>query len=83
MEQVTVGPKYQIIIPKKIRNKLPGLKPGDKVTVKQIDQKTVSIKVEETNWIERTGGMLAKELKGIDTTKYLDNLRDEWEHKNS
>ena len=32
MEQATVSPKYQVVIPKKVRDEL-GIKPGQKVQV--------------------------------------------------
>lgn len=79
MQLVTVGSKYQIVIPKDVRKKIQGLKPGDKVSVHQIDQNTISIQSEPENWVERTRGIAKEAWKGINTTKYLDNLRNEWD----
>ncbi len=77
--QVTVGSKYQTVIPKKIRKNIKDLKPGAKVVVKSLDTKTVVIKTEAKNWLERTRGMMTQAWKGIDTTKYLNNLRNDWD----
>lgn len=81
MQQVTVGPKYQIVIPKAVREKIKDLKPGTKVIVKDVDKKTITIKKVEKSWLERTRGMMAKSWKGIDTTKYLEDLRNEWDKR--
>lgn len=81
MQQVTVGPKYQIVIPKEVRKKLNGLKPGAKVMVKKINADTITIKTNPKNWLERTRGIAKEAWKGIDTTKYLNDLRNEWDRK--
>lgn len=78
---ITVGTKYQIVIPKEVRKNISGLKPGDKVLVKQMDESTVTIKTTPTDWVERTYGIAKDALKGIDTTKYLKKLRNEWDRK--
>ena len=80
MEQVTVGSKYQIVIPKKVRKKLK-VKPGDKVIIDTKDEKTAIIKTESRSWAERTRGIAKEAWKNIDTTKYLEDLRNEWERK--
>lgn len=81
MQQVTVGTKYQIVIPKAIRKKVKGLKPGAKVVVRTLDDETIAVKRVEKNWIEATRGLAKEAWKGIDTTKYLKGLRDEWNRK--
>lgn len=81
MQQVTVGSKYQIVIPKEVRKSVKGLKPGSKVVVKKIDEETITIKTYEKNWLERTRGIAKEAWKGIDTTKYLEDLRNEWDRK--
>lgn len=81
MQQVTVGTKYQIVIPKEVRKKIKGLKPGSKVRVSQVDEETVTIKTVKKNWLERTRGIAKEAWKGIDTTKYLEELRNEWDRK--
>lgn len=81
MKQITVGTKYQIVIPKEVRNKVKGLKPGAKVTVNSTDSKTVEIRKVEENWVERTRGIASEAWKNIDTTKYLEDLRNEWDRK--
>lgn len=79
--QVTVGSKYQIVIPKEVREKINGLKPGDKVVVKKVDKDTVTIKKVKKDWVERTRGIAKKAWKDIDTTKYLEDMRNEWDRK--
>lgn len=81
MQQVTVGSKYQIVIPKEIRRKMKGVKPGAKVGVYLVNGETATIKAEPKNWLERTRGMMTEAWKGIDTTKELEKMRDEWDDK--
>lgn len=81
MELVTIGPKYQIVIPKKIRRALNGIKPGSKVALGTVDKTTATIKTQPKSWVERTRGMMKEAWKDIDTTKYLEELRNEWDRK--
>lgn len=81
MQQVTVGSKYQVVIPKEVRNKIKGLKPGSKVIVKSLDKQTITIKKVEKSWLERTRGLMKDAWRGIDTTKYLEDLRNEWDKR--
>lgn len=59
METVTVSPKYQVVIPKRVRESL-GLRPGQKVQVVQYENRIELIPQEP---IEEARGF----LKGIDT----------------
>ncbi len=81
MQQVTIGTKNQIVLPKEVRKKIKGLKPGNKVMVYLLNEDTVAIKVEKKNWVERTQGSMKEAWKDIDTTKYLEKLRSEWDEK--
>lgn len=38
----TVGSRYQIVIPKEVRMKVKGLRPGDRVVISQSDGETLS-----------------------------------------
>ena len=60
METVTVSPKYQVVIPSRIRGLL-GVKPGHKVRVLLYDNRIEMIPIRP---IEEARGF----LKGIDTT---------------
>ena len=80
MEQVTVGSKYQIVIPKKVRGKL-GVKPGDKVVVGMIAKNKAAISPRKKSWAQESLGIAKEAWKNIDTTKYLEDLRNEWERK--
>lgn len=59
METVTVSPKFQVVIPRKVRKAL-GLKPGQKVQVIPYDGRIELVLFES---IRRGRGF----LKGIDT----------------
>ncbi len=60
METVTVSPKYQVVIPRKIRQSL-GIRPGQKV---QVVAYGGHIELIPLRPIQETRGF----LKGIDTT---------------
>lgn len=81
MQLITIGTKNQIVLPKEVRIKIKGLQPGKKVMVYLLNDSTVAIKVDTKNWIETSQGITAKAWKGIDTTAYLDKLRNEWNEK--
>ena len=81
MQQVTVGAKYQIVIPKEVRKNIKGIRPGAKVSVHSVDKDTVTIKTNPTSWVERTRGIAKDAWRDIDTTKYLEDLRNEWDRK--
>lgn len=81
MQLMTIGTKYQIVIPKEIRKKIKGIIPGAKVAIYSDGQGAIKIKTEARDWLERTRGMMKKAWKGIDTTKYLEDLRNEWDNK--
>jgi len=59
MEIVTISPKFQVVIPQKIRNKI-GVKPGQKMHVITYDNQVVMIPVRS---IQEARGS----LKGINT----------------
>lgn len=59
MEIVVVSPKYQVVIPLRIRKAL-GLKPGQKVRVIQFDQRVEYVPIES---MQKARGF----LKGIET----------------
>lgn len=81
MQLVTVGRKYQIVIPKEVRKKLKGLKPGSKVGLHAVDETTATIKSEPKSWVERTYGMMAEAWKDIDPVREVEKMRDEWEER--
>lgn len=81
MQQVTIGTKHQIVIPKDVRKKIKGLKPGSKVIVYPLNNDTIAIKVDNNNWLESSEGIAKEAWKGIDTTAHLNKLRDEWHEK--
>ena len=60
MESVTISPKYQVVIPKKLREAL-NLSPGQKVQMVAFEDRIEMIPVRE---ISEMKGF----LKGIDTT---------------
>ena len=60
MEAVTVSPKFQIVIPQKVRKML-GVKAGQKMTVLAYDNRIILI---PTRSIKEARGS----LKGMDTT---------------
>ncbi len=67
MATVTVSPKYQVVIPREIRESL-GLKPGEKVQVFEFEGRIELVRVKD---LRKMRGF----LKGIDTTVQRDEDR--------
>jgi AbrB family looped-hinge helix DNA binding protein len=76
MQLITIGTKNQIVLPKEVRIKIKGLKPGNRVMVYPLNESTVAIKADTKNWIEKSRGLTAAAWKDIDTTAYLDKLTE-------
>lgn len=81
MQQATVGTKYQIVIPKEVRKRMKGLAPGSKVTLNPISDKMLTVKIEPTDWVERTEGIMTEAWKNIDPIAELEKTRNEWEER--
>ena len=81
MQQVTIGTKYQIVIPKEIRKKINEIKPGAKVGVYLNGKNMISIKTNPQGWVERTSGMMTEAWKDIDPIAEIEKGRDEWEER--
>lgn len=82
MQQVTVGTKYQIVIPKRIRMELKGIIPGRKVIVKKLDDSTISVqtpKKTSSKWSDENFGAFQKYWKGIDPIAEAERIRNEWD----
>jgi len=78
MQRVTIGTKNQIVIPKEIRKRIHGLKPGSRVSIYSLDDETVAIKLSSKDWVNNTYGIMEKAWKDIDPIAELDKMRDEW-----
>lgn len=81
MKQVTVGTKNQIVIPKDVRQKVKGLKPGAKVSIYSVGENMITIKTEAKNWVAQTRGLMSKSWANINPIDELEKMRDEWEPK--
>ena len=78
MQLVTVGTKYQIVIPKKIRKQISGIRPGVKVGVRSVGKNIITIKPVADNWVDRTYGIMKTAWKALDPIAELEKMRNEW-----
>jgi AbrB family looped-hinge helix DNA binding protein len=77
---VTLSTKYQIVIPKDVRKQL-GLKSGQKMEIKKIDENSIVLTKQLTadQYVEKYSGLLKDTpwiTKKIDAAEYLRNERD-------
>lgn len=79
MELATIGTKYQIVIPRKIRNKFKEIKPGSKVGI-NAKKKHITVEPIE-NWSDAHYGAFQKYWKGTDPIAEVEKIRDEWEER--
>lgn len=78
MQLVTVGAKYQVVIPKSIRKNIKAIQPGSKVGV-QLSDEGITLKPIPKNWSDLNYGKFKKYLKGAD--EEVEKMRDEWEER--
>lgn len=78
MQQITIGTKNQIVIPKEIRKKIKDFKPGAMVSVYYRGNNEVVIKVEPKNWATESIGIAKDAWKNIDPIAELEKMRNEW-----
>ncbi len=78
--QSLISPKYQTVIPAKIRQRL-NLKAGDKLIWKVIktgNQPKIIAEPEPKNWAKYTRGLGKNIWQRTNIDKYIENLRSEW-----
>lgn len=81
MQIVTIGPKYQIVIPKEVRKRERVLQPGGKVRVGHNKKGEIIVKPIQKNWSDLHYGAFKKYWKGIDPVAEIEKMRDEWEER--
>lgn len=79
--QVTVGSKYQVVIPKEIRKRLTDIKPGAKVVFSLGKDQVLNLKPIKKDWVEENYGCLKDIWKGHDPIAEVEKMRDEWEDR--
>ena len=75
---VTIGPKSQVVIPKKVREIASEIRPSRKVVVRALNSHSVIVEIPTKDWVGETYGMHKKIWDGVDATSYIRKLRDEW-----
>ncbi|MHB8362187.1 MAG: AbrB/MazE/SpoVT family DNA-binding domain-containing protein [Patescibacteria group bacterium] len=78
MKEMIVGTKNQIVIPKEVRQKVKDLGPGKKVMIYSLDDETIIIKVESTDWLNDNYGAMKKIWKNVDPSMEVKKMRKEW-----
>lgn len=77
MEQVTISPKYQIIIPKKLRANSKNLRPGNTVNIKRVSKDTYLVKVNSNDWVNKMSGMMSSWQNPIENLEKGRNEEEE------
>ncbi len=81
MQQVTIGTKYQIVIPKQVRMQDKDLRPGAKVMVGRTKEGVITVKATRKNWSDESYGFMKEAWKNIDPATEIDKMRNEWDEK--
>ena len=70
----------QIAVPASVRRQL-GIKPGDRLEVEVEDSKVVLRRVRARSAVDELVSLAPELWRGIDTDRYIDELRSEWTHR--
>lgn len=73
---ITVSSKYQIVIPREVREKL-DLKAGDKLVIKANSEKII-IYPQPKSYVKYALGLGKEIWQGIDATEYVKKERQTW-----
>jgi AbrB family looped-hinge helix DNA binding protein len=79
--EVTVSSKYQLVVPKEVRKQL-GIKPGQKVRVKQVSGNTITFERQPTmqELLDNAAGSMKDtpwQKEGVDVAVWVRRMRDE------
>lgn len=73
------GSKYQLVIPKEAREKV-GLGKGDTLIVDVVDD-VITMRRRPESFTEYGRGLHRDVWEGVDTEKYLEEIRRDWERR--
>lgn len=78
MPQVTIGPKYQVVIPKEIRKKVK-VDVGKKVDIRSLDDHRIIVEVRKKSLTDQLAG-LGKEMWDAEggADAYIERERNAW-----
>ncbi len=79
MQMAKVSSKYQIVIPKSVREAL-GLRPGDRLLIVTEGDKAV-MRLRPRSYSEHMRGLHKEVWQGIDATEYVREERKSWEQE--
>jgi AbrB family looped-hinge helix DNA binding protein len=79
MQMAKVSSKYQIVIPKRVREAL-GLRPGDRLLIVAEGDKAV-MHLRPKSYAEHMRGLHKEVWQGIDATEYVREERKSWEQE--
>lgn len=79
MQQVTIGTKNQVVLPKEVRQKIKGLKPGRKVKIYPLNDTSIVIKLDTLSWIDSSYGLMKKAWNSINPIHELNRIKEEWQ----
>ena len=79
MPTVKVSKRNQIAVPSEVRRAL-NIKPGDRLDV-EIQKGNILLKPDGKSWVERLASIAPEIWQGIDAQEYINELRDEWSHR--
>lgn len=77
MQTVTVGSRYQVVIPLQIRKQVAGVEAGAKAHIFVLDPETIVISTPHKKWSDDNYGSL-KDVLPKNSTRLINNLREEW-----
>lgn len=78
-ETITVSSKYQIVIPKSVREKI-GINKGDALAV-TVQGDEIILKVKPNNFTDHMLGLHREVWGDVDAADYVDGERTSWERE--
>lgn len=77
---VTVSSKYQIVIPKELRELL-GISPGDQLLMEAVDSGQIRLRPRPNSYAKALRGLHKEIWRDVDATEYVAGERDSWENR--
>ena len=77
---VKVSSKNQIAVPAAVRKQL-GIKPGDRLRIEVDGKRAILEREEHASVLDELLSIAPEIWQGIDTTAYIEELRNEWSHR--